>query len=337
MMVCVLSCVVTASTAPARAASLLPTGKPAPRLTLPTLSGKTVRTTEFGGRVVLLLFGELYNPNSIAACKDLAAILARPAMTDIKTSAFLVVTQKAPAAELLAKAKQVGVALPILHDDGRRAFTACRVMVLPSLVVIDGNGMIALSCAGYPMDFQDMVADSIFLAVGRLSAEQFGHRRNTTTLPTAPEAHIRAVRLAALGEQLARRGSDELAITKFKDAIALNADCIPARTGLGTRLLSRGRLAEAERHFLHVLRIRPDSVEAALGLIHVQVARGGSDLKLADERLRTLLRRRPNDPKVVYLAGLVAEKSGDPSAALGRYKRAAELLLYGQQRRWQLK
>jgi len=320
-----------------RGASLIPKDKPAPDFTLRTLDGQTVRLSGLKGRVVLLLFGELYNRNSINACKDVAAVLARPAMTDIKTSAYLLITQKTPAADLLAEAKKKGVALPILHDDGRRTFATYRVMVLPSLMVIDPEGATVLPCAGYPLDFQDMVADAILFATGRLSGKEFDRRRTTTTMPAAPESHVRAVRLAALGQQLAKRGSEELAISNFRHAIALDPDCISARVGLGTCLLNRRNLAEAEKQFLHVLGINSESVEASVGLIHIQVIRGGGELTSAKDRLGELLRKRPNDPKVVYLAGIVAEKTGDAGSALGYYKRAAELLLYGRQQRWELK
>jgi tetratricopeptide (TPR) repeat protein len=132
---------------------------------------------------------------------------------------------------------------------------------------------------------------------------------------------------------LARRGADDLATSSFQDAIALNPDCLPARIGLGTCLFFRGELAEAETHFLHALSTAPDSVEASLGLISIQTVRGGEELKAAQERVNDLLRKLPNDARVLYYAAVVAEKSGDANTALGQYKRAAEVLLYGPQRK----
>ena len=333
---CCLIGVVTVGLITARTpgASLVPTRQPAPDLTLPTLEGKTVKLTEHRDRVVLLLFGELYNANSVAAAKDLTAVLNRPAMAEVKASVFMVVTQKASAAELKAAAADKGVTIPILHDEGRRTFAAYRVMVLPSLVVIDPRGTTLLACAGYPLDFQDMVADVIHLAGGRISSKEFERRRTVATNPAVPVASVRAARLALLAEQLARRGSEELAITNFVNALELDPDCLTARIGLGNCRLDRGELAEAEKHFLHLLGLDPDSTDAALGLIHVQVVRGGDELEAARRRMQALLGRHPQEPKVVYLAGRVAEESKDPDAALGHYKRAAELLLFGQSRRW---
>ncbi|MFQ5653866.1 MAG: redoxin domain-containing protein [Planctomycetota bacterium] len=318
----------------AYADSLVPPGKAPPELVLPDLDGITRGLDQLKGRVVLLLFGELYNPNTVEACKDVSDVLDDPTLEGIDRSAFLIVTQHASASDLRADAKQKGIELPILHDAGRAAFAAYRVIVLPSLVVVDGEGITVLPCAGYPLDFKDMLLDAVAYAGGKLSLQEFQVRRETKKLPEMSAESARAARLAALGEQLARRGSEELA--KFRQAVEIDPGCIPARIGLGTSLLRRRELTEAEKQFLFVLEAEPTSVEGALGLVHVEVTRGGEELKSADSRLRKLMDRRPNDPRVVYLAGLVAERKGDPDAAIGHYRRAAELLLYGQRRRWEV-
>jgi hypothetical protein len=68
-------------------------------------------------------------------------------------------------------------------------------------------------------------------------------------------------------------------------------------------------------------------------LISIQTARGGDELKAAKERVAELLQKLPNDARVLYHAAVVAEKSGDMDTALGQYKRATEILLYGPQRK----
>ncbi len=314
--------------------SLVPRGRPVPDLALPALSGETVELADLKGRIVVLLFGELYNSNSLAAGRDIAAVLAEPGMADINASAYLVITQKGAAADLAADADKKGVTLPILHDPDRRSFASYHVMVLPSLVVIDAAGASVLSCAGYPLDFRDLVSDALSHAAGKLSEEAFNRRRATATQPAVPESQVRAKRLAALAKQLARRGSEQLAIDRFAEAIALYADCIPARIGLGKCLLNQRDLAKAEVQFQHVLRVEPESVEASLGLSQIQALRGGDELLSAEKRLRGLLSKRPDDPRVLYGAAVVAEKSGDMDTALTYYKRAAAILLHGERRRW---
>lgn len=311
--------------------SLLQPGNAAPGFELLSLTEQTVRASDLKGRVVLLLFGELYNANSVAASQDVATVLSRMAPTGAPAAAFLLVAQRSPAPELAAEAGRRGVTLPILHDPERRAFLAYNVSVLPSLVVIDSQGRIVLPCAGYPLDFQDLVSDTLALAAGQLSEAEYRGRRAGAELPVGSDPAVRAQRLALLAEQLVRRGSAELALSSFHQAVALAPDCVPARLGLGQCLLRRGELAEAETHFRHVLALMPDSADAALGVAHVQTRRGGDELKLAEEVLRNLSRKRPHDARVAYLLGVLAEKAGDANGALGNYKRAAELALSGQQ------
>ena len=324
--------------APPRTESLLPAGEPAPDLILATLDGQPVRLADHRGRPMLLLFGELYNANSVEAAGDISAVLDSAQMSELDVSAFLIITQDAPgrARCVLSRPRRVGVNRARVDDDPRRqGFAAYHVIVLPSLVVIDPAGLVALSCPGYPLDFQDLVTDALFFTTGRLTEEQFSRRRAAAMPAEEAKGPGRAKWLSALGEQLASRGSTELALGKFREALELDPDCLPAHIGLGTLLLNDNNLPQSEDHFRVALELAPESVDAALGLVQIEVLRGGAELEAAHERLLDLLRRRPDDPRVRYLAGLVAEKTGDTDAALGYYKRSAELLLHGRELRWE--
>ncbi|UCG32028.1 MAG: redoxin domain-containing protein [Phycisphaerales bacterium] len=323
--------------ASARTESLVPAGEPAPELTLATLEGPSVRIADHRGRPVVLLFGELYNTNSVEAASDISTVLHGPPMSELNVSTFLIITQDAPAAQLAAEAADKGITLPILHDPQRHSFAAYHVIVLPSLVVIDPTGLVTLSCPGYPLDFQDLVTDALFFAAGQLTEEQFSRRRAAATLAEGPEGPGRARWLSALGEQLATRGSAEMALSKFQEALEIDPDCIPAHIGLGTLMLNSRNLPRSEEHFRYALGLEPGSVDAALGLVQIEALRGGAELESAHQRLLDLLRRRPDDPRVRYLAGFVAERMGDTDAALGYYRRASELLLYGRELRWETK
>jgi tetratricopeptide (TPR) repeat protein len=305
--------------------SLIPVGSPAPSFALPALDGQTVEVGALKGRTVLLLFGELYNPNSISAAKELEALLAKPALSDAGVTTYMLVTQKATPAELADQADRLGVTFSILHDPERRVFGAYHVVVLPSVVVFDDQGLTLLSCAGYPLGLMDMISDALLSA-----GAPPGRPLKATSQPAVDKAQTRAQRLAMLGQQLARRGSDELAIHTFEEALSVDAHCVAAEVGLGGVLVRRRELAEAERHFRRAMEFSPDSVDAALGLIHIQVRRGGSELKSAEQQVRELLGKRPNDARVLYATAVVAEKAGDINAALGFYRRAAEEALFGQ-------
>ncbi len=305
--------------------SLIPVGAPAPPFALVALDGQMVDASALKGRTVLLLFGELYNQNSVAAAKDLAALLATPALSEVGVVPYLLVTQKAAAADLREQAGQLGVKFPILHDPDRQVFGAYHVVVLPSIVVMDDKGVTLLSCAGYPLGLADMVSDALHSA-----GAPPGRAPKPTTQLVEDKAQTRAQRLAMLGEQLARRGSDELAIHTFEEALSIDSHCVAADVGLGGVLVRRRELSQAESHFRRAMEFSPDSVDAALGLIHIQVRRGGGELKTAEQQVRELLGKRPSDARVLYAAAVVAEKTGDINAALGFYRRSAEESLFGQ-------
>ena len=78
------------------------------------------------------------------------------------------------------------------------------------------------------------------------------------------------------------------------------------------------------------------SVRALTGLVRVHIARGGEhDLALADKALGELPANRRRDPMILYLTGLVAEKSGETDKALEHYRQAAEQLLHRQPQTWE--
>jgi len=314
----------------AHADSLLPQGAQAPPLTLQTLDGKAFTLSDHSGKIVVLLFGELYNQNSLDAAKVVADVLAMPAMADTGASGYLIVAQDATPDKLRAEAEKKNVKLPILRDPGRLAFATYKVMVLPSLVIVAKDGTISLASSGYPLDFKDILTDSLLFASGLLSQKEFDRRRNATNEELPPE-QLKALRQASLGDQLILRGADQLAKSSYEKALEAYADCVQAHVGLGKLLLRQGHLAEAEQHFSRALKIRPDSVDAALGMVNIQAMRGGDELKTAKKRVTALLEKLPNDARVLYHAALVAEKSGDTDSALGYYKKAATILLYGQQ------
>ena len=305
--------------------SLVPIGSPAPAFSLPALDGRIVDAGALKGRTVLLLFGELYNQNSVSAAEELGALLSTPALSNAGMAAYMLVTQKAPADELREQADRLGIKFTILHDPERRVFAAYQIVVLPSVVVTDDQGLTLLSCAGYPLGLTDMVSDALLSA-----GAPPGQTPKPASQPAADPAQTRAQRLAMLGEQLARRGSDELATHTFEEALSIDSRCVAADVGLGGILVRRRELGEAERHFRRAMEISPESVDAALGLVHIQVRRGGDELKAAEQHVRELLGKRPGDARVLYAAAVVAEKTGDINAALGLYRRAAEESLFGQ-------
>lgn len=313
---------------PAAAVTHLKRGSIPPPIALADLDGREVRTEDLAGQTVVLLFGELYHPKTLAACADIQAALADDRLAGRPITLLLVVAQDAPDDGLRTMAAQAGIpSWRIVHDRDRRAYAAYRVAVLPSLVVLDGSGRVVHAMAGYLQRFADIATDAMLTAEGLLSPQQFELSVHPTEADQVSEANTRAARITSLGRQLMRRGLPEVAEEKFVEAVELAPGYAPARLNLATLQLRRGRLAEAQLQFDAVLVSEPGSIDARLGLAYVGALRGGAELTEAETTLRAVLAGRPDEPRAHYLMGLVHEQREELQEAATSFKTAAELLM----------
>jgi len=301
-----------------------------PDLTLETLAGEPVTLNDQRGRPVIIVFGELYHERTLAACGDIARVLESDALATRSISVLLVVAQDAPTPALTKQARDPRLPSTILHDVRREAYGDYRVAVMPSVVIIDGEGRVVHALAGYTARLKDIVNDALLVATGASSYEEFERGLRPAPAPI-DEARVRAARVTSLARQLSRRGLNDLAVEKYREALDIASDYAPARLGLATAMLDTGRLADAEREFRGVIVADSSSVEASLGLAYVLTLRGGAELKEARAIVRHLLKNDPREPRAHYVLGLVQQQAGEIDDAIVSFRKSAELLMSRRQ------
>lgn len=297
----------------------------APAVSLKEIDGREVNTAKMRGSILVLVFGELGHDKTQQAYDEVDAAVRDQRLQGAQIVPMLIVTQEVKPEDLKAYG---GKRVPsmIVHDPERSAFGAYRVAVMPSVVIVDGQGRVAHAMAGLIGRFGDELTDSLLLAAGKLSPERFEQSRNPAPT-TQPGVDVRAERIAQLARQLARRGLDDLALEKYQEALKLDGGHLSAHLELGMLLLKARRLPDAEKEFRLVLAAQPKSMQSALGLAFVQALRGGEELKDAERAVRKILAANPTLARAHYLMGLIQEKRGQMDDAVASYKRAAQLLL----------
>lgn len=301
----------------------LPRGVAAPPLALKDQNGTEVTNAALRGHIAVLVFGEFYHDTTRQACAQVDSVLQDPRLAGLPLVSVLIVTQE----------RQEGAALErlparVARDPDRAAFGAYHVVVMPSLVVLDQQGRVVHTVAGAIPRLADLITDALLYAGGKLSAAAFERSAGAPSepLPTDP-AELHASRLALLGRQLLRRGLDEMAAEKLREALQLDPKSAIAHEELGRLLLKQSRLPEAEAEFSAVLAVNPESVDAALGLAFVHTLRADGDLVAAEKAVRAVLARRPMLPRAHYLLGVVQERNHKTDEAAACFKKAAEFLL----------
>ena len=321
----VLLCLLTA---PVPAVTHLEPGAPAPAFELPDLEGAKHALREFEGRPVVLVFGELYHGKTLEACRQITAVLKTEPLRDQTVMWVLIAAQDADPSALRARAPEAEpVPSLILHDRGRTVYDAYRVAVLPSVVVADSEGRVVHTIAAFTERFSDILADALLLALGKIDRETFQRRLHPKAAGDADAAAVRAPRTTDLAHQLVRRGLVELASEKYAEALKHVPDYAPAHLGLGMLLLKERHLAEAEQQFRAVLEVDPSLSDASLGLAFVQTLRGKDELEPAEQRVRQILARNPNEARAHYLLGLIHKQRNQMEEAAASFQEAAELLL----------
>ncbi len=112
-------------------------GRPAPDFELATLSGESIRLSQFRGRPVLLSFSASWCPS----CKEEAPVLqaVHERHPDL---AVLLVDYKEDAATAQAFARKYGMTFPVVLDTAGEVSRAYRIYAIPSVFLVDGEGVI---------------------------------------------------------------------------------------------------------------------------------------------------------------------------------------------------
>ena len=301
-------------------------GTDAPPIVLKDLSGAEVSTAKLAPRPLVLIFGELGHEGVRQACADVADVLEDPRLAGSLAVPILVIAQDAPVSQLKEQATKGRFPAIVLHDPKRDAFGAYKVLVLPTVVVVDGKGKVVHAMPGLFQRFKDILTESILVAAGKETQGQLDQVLDPKSSTVSHEA-LRADRLVHLGAELTRHGLYELAEARYTEANSLVPGHVGAKLGLADLMVRQDRLNDAEALFRSVLSTNAESMEAQLGVAAVQIKRGGEDLNKAKAALDAIVEKDPKQARATYLLGQIQELRGDAAGALASYKKAAELLL----------
>lgn len=301
----------------------------APSFSLPGLDAKEHALAELKGHPAVVIFGELYNHNSLDALTELAKLLQEPALSESGARSLLIVGSQ-DSTEKLAndwqelKQKSKDDVL-VLHDRRREQFERYGVKVLPTIVIVDAQGQIAMTVSGYPLNFSDVVSEALLYATGKIEKGRLDRALHPENSTGSNEVQLKALRTAKMGSALAKRKLFDLAVARFEEARSLDPTLLDARLGLASVQLELGKVEEAYALFGDVLAMAPANVTAHIGLARIEIRR--DQLDHAEKRLKEQVALHPLHAELHFLLGEAYEKRGRKEEALSAYKRASMLLL----------
>jgi hypothetical protein len=284
-----------------------PRGVQAPPIELKDISGISIRTHELLPRPVVLIFGELSHEGVRRACADTLDVLS--GLSSNAAIPILIASQGVPSDGIRETAVQGRFPTLILHDPTHEAFNAFHVLVMPTVVVVDGSGKVVHAMPGFLPRFKDLLTEAIHMANGELSQDEFDRIVEQRGHTERAEA-LRAKELVRVADEFERHGLVALARARYEEALSIESSCVQALVGLGELELAQGNAAQAQRRFSAAIGADPTSADAKLGLAMVLVAMGGPRLAEAESLARDVLLTNGKNARGHYVLGHVNEASG---------------------------
>jgi tetratricopeptide (TPR) repeat protein len=332
-------------------------GQLPPAFTLKDLEGRVWESAAHrGSGVSVVVFWATWSPRSREILEDLERLRAELGRDRLQLVAINVEHLAISAADreaIRSVVTETRTSANVLIDEGLVVFNAFGTMAVPSSLVLNAEGRVAFTLAGYPTTMRSDLADAVRKALGLPTSEELRPAREYV-----PQNH--ALMYYNFGRRLLEKGQEEKAIEQFRISVERDPAFKKPLLELGLYHQRHGELEEARTAFLKVREIDPhdpeaayqaaaaslraDRLEEAAALFGELAAefpdRGGYALALAltrrflghEEEYQTGIAKaaglRPPEPRLLYDLGAIAERRKALPVAADLYRRALEASLH---------
>ncbi len=298
-----------------------------PELTLRDLAGASHPLGQLRGKAVVCCFFRTDQDKSVKALNGLTKVVG--AFRDRNLVSFAVALPGEDSIESIRSLQgKLGLAYPVLLDEGKRLSSSLGVTALPTTVLVDPGGTVAGFFTQYPADFEATLAQGIREVLGLpgdngLTGGRFSRNGRAAETPAAREAE----RDLLLAQTLQQKGFPSRALPEAEKALQKDPGLWQAHLLMGRILLETGQSEGARGHFEAVLEKRAENAEARAGLGRAFLQAG--DLDRAEAELNRALALDDSLGEAWYHLGQVQERRGQAARALESYRRACTEFMRG--------
>jgi tetratricopeptide (TPR) repeat protein len=232
----------------------LPVGGTLKNRPLPTLDGK--RASLLGNaKANLFVF---FRPGQDHSLQTLGQLAKLEKEFEGKPVRFTAVTSDSyPRGEVAATAREAGIRMPVLIDEGDALYGELGVSLHPVLGIADERGKLLAYQHFLKINMLDVVRGRIQVALGEIGEAEMARlvEPPAATIDLGNRAGARSRFM--LARALLARGNAEKAIENARAGVALDPTFAPVHAILAKALSTTGRCAEAEKEYAEALRIDP--------------------------------------------------------------------------------
>ncbi|MCA8959368.1 MAG: tetratricopeptide repeat protein [Planctomycetes bacterium] len=319
-------------------------GAKVPHFELPTFDGRTVKSEDYEGKVLVILYLLAQQGASSRAAVDAHQVVQSfappppepenkvraPAVDAAATAArnpvqLLLVTadvvHKAQFEQMLAEA---GITATFAMDADRRLYRDLGLIVFPTTVIVGGDGRLAHVISTRTATYEHVLDAYLQHTLGRIDDAHLEEILTSATFERgSPKSIVSRHRTAA--RLLREKGILDGAESELRAALEIEPKNIYVRLDLADLEATLGKTAEAATLVDAVLQEDPHHRRAKLirGIVFFKE----DQLDRAESLLTEALVLNPDPARTHYYLGLIAEKRGEPEKALEHYRQAIHRLL----------
>lgn len=244
-------------------------GAPAPDFSLKDLEGKSFSLSGFKGQaVVLVVFWDSGQAKAKQSLEQLQKFYGELKPKGLEILAVAADAQNV--AQIKEFKTSAGLTFPVLLDDQKAAYSAYGVVAMPSVALVDKNGIMKYAYSGFRHDFYDAVKGETEVTLGLKTREQ--RDQETKTFQRAgyvPKG--RAEEYYHAGVTLLRQKESDKALAKFQEAVKEDPQYPLAQMMLGEAYYQKRDAAKAMEHLQKALELDPNLTDAYIYLGEAQL------------------------------------------------------------------
>ena len=300
-----------------------PSVEPTTDFILKDLTGRERALKDFRGKIVVLIYGDLNQQNTLKATQDLKKIIAEKRTYRESVEVLLIVTGGMKSKKYVDMKRKLEIPYPILLDDQRIVYALYEIIAIPTTTVIDRSGKIAAVFPSHTLFYYDQIDSELGYLLGEVKEEEL--KGVLHPKPSPIPINEKTERILSLAENLRRRCFYDRSLHSYKKVLEENPTITKAHLGMGIVYLEKKNIDEAEEQFQKVLNIYLNDPVALKGMAQVSLLRG--DINRAENLLRKVLSSNYVDDDIFYLMGELNEKKGNLEEALQYYKKNCQKFL----------
>ncbi|MHC4111333.1 MAG: tetratricopeptide repeat protein [Planctomycetota bacterium] len=309
------------STSPRR----IPEGALTPEFYAVDTTGKPFACTRSSGKVLILAFLSSHQKRSQEAVEDIFAALSSIPSDRLTSLQVAFVMQNVDNREFIASIqKEAPSVVHILGDEQHHIWGKFGIIVTPTVLIADPQGMILCVKPGHAYDFAPVVKSRLFQALEIPYDVSPDDARNVRTLANSTmsakaKRHLRFARL------LSRKGRISSAIEQVQMAYEIDPNSVEVAMELGNLLCQAGQAQKAIK-LVSSLSAHSNRDKAGINLIKGWANRQLDQLDEAEKFLQEGIKQDPTSPRLRFELGRIYQKRNDSERAMQAYFRALQLI-----------